>query len=216
VWVALGFSALGASCGGRTRTDEVEDGGSSAAAGSAASAASSAGGARGGSAGTRALGGAAGVPSAGGQAGTATVDATTAYCECPEADYGIETVPNGERLSFGLATDECPAGPVRGHATDVCSTLKLETAACAKPEAGNPCLTLLPYQQVKYVNANGTVFLGSMAEITVDQGGTYPDPLKVLTGSYSVRLVGEAGEITIGGRFVLCGYLAKLLVPCGL
>jgi hypothetical protein len=152
----------------------------------------------------------------GGQGGTGAVDATTAHCECPEADYGIETVPNGERLSFGLSTDECPEGPVRGHARDVCSVIGLETAACATPDADKQCLWLLPYQQVKYVDANGTEFLGSIAEIKVDQRGSFPDPLKVLTGTYSARLVGDGGEMSIGGRFVLCGYFAKLLVPCGL
>lgn len=216
VMAVLGVGALGGSCGGRARSEAVEDGGSSTMGGSAGSAASSVGGARGGSAGTRAFGGAGGVSNPGGQAGTAPMDAATAHCECPNVDYGIEIVPNGARLSFGLSTDECPGGPVRGNAREQCGVIRLEAAACVTSDGGRPCLELLPYQEVKYVDTNGTLYLGSLAEIEVDQTGVSPDPLKVLAGSYSARLVGEAGEMVIGGRFVLCGYFTRSLVPCAL
>jgi len=199
----LGFLSICASCGGHARLDSS---GGGATGGSGGTDAADAAGARGGS------GGSAG---SGGSGGSTAIDAASASCECPEADFGIEIVPNGARLTFTppVAGAECAGGPLRGQARDVCGSISLQTSACATRDGGKPCLELSP-QEVKYVDANGTVFLGSMVEIHVDQTGTFSDPAKILAGSYSARLTSEGSEMTIGGRFVLCGFLVRSLIPC--
>ncbi len=163
----LAFSALGASCGGHARWDSVEDSGRAGTGGSAASGGTS----------SRWLSWSAllrwraGVVNPGGKRERRRLmrPLSSPHALRPTTASRRIRTANGSSSPRRAQMPGAPVGPPRGHARDVCGTIGLETTACAMPDGGRPCLELSSDQRVKYVDGNGTVFLGSTVEISVDE-----------------------------------------------
>ena len=209
-WVVALACAICAACGGQADQDSAASAepGSGGVGGTGATDQRDATAGTGGVAAVGGSGAGGGLVGAGGS--ISTEDASIGSCDCPPGNYSLQISGIATLRHDNRPNDECRDGLLRARGTESCGLVQLDLSACSGADGAPPCLTFLDYGRVEYVDANGVRFSGPI-DVSLPEGSV-PG---MIIGAYQAQVLSENSDaLDLFGSFSVCGYVARLLIPC--